>query len=173
MSTYKNRVTRKNCFTCQLNMGVCAGHGKINDEKDTYGLNIEETIKLFPNGCDDYEISFESFIEEEEYIEKIMEKNWMERMKDINSYEGFEKLELYGYEIQEMFKKYNEKYGNHYSKTRKTNLDIKKKFPQLEMNEKYRLLIERDCWENIFCGIFELNEDNNLGFFACVDKMKK
>lgn len=48
-------MAKKNCNTCEFNFGeICAGHGTIeNETKDTYGMEIKKTKKLFPNGCDD------------------------------------------------------------------------------------------------------------------------
>lgn len=46
--------------TCEMNAGsVCMGSGKrIDNGENTYGMDIEETKKMFPNGCGDWEISF-------------------------------------------------------------------------------------------------------------------
>lgn len=43
------------------------GYGKRTDNGEyTYGMPIEDAIKMFPNGCEDYGISLWSFIEDEE-----------------------------------------------------------------------------------------------------------
>lgn len=60
--------TEKNCSTCEFNAGiVCMGSGKRTDNKEnTYGMPIEEAEKMFPNGCNDWGISLNAFIEENE-----------------------------------------------------------------------------------------------------------
>lgn len=60
--------TKKGCDTCEFNAGIaCMGYGKRKDNgQDTYGMSIEETIKMFPNGCSDWGKSLGAFIEEEE-----------------------------------------------------------------------------------------------------------
>lgn len=60
----------KCCNTCEFCMIgddnktlVCAGHNDaFGNGKDTYGMPVKETKKLFPNGCCDYEISFMHFM---------------------------------------------------------------------------------------------------------------
>lgn len=61
------KLVQQNCSTCEFNFGdVCAGHGTRKDNgEDTYGMPIEETDKMFLDGCDDYGISLDSFIEQE------------------------------------------------------------------------------------------------------------
>lgn len=58
--------TKKCCATCEFNAGaVCMGYGKRTDnDKDTYGMKIEEAAKMFPNGCDDWGISLEAYSDE-------------------------------------------------------------------------------------------------------------
>ncbi len=55
------------CATCEFNFGnVCAGHGERTDNKeDTYGMPMEEAEAMFPNGCADWGISLDAFIEQE------------------------------------------------------------------------------------------------------------
>ncbi|WP_346936030.1 hypothetical protein [Clostridium sp.] len=62
-----DKFVEQNCSTCEFNFGdVCAGHGTRKDNgEDIYGMPIEETDKMFPDGCDDYGISLDSFIEQE------------------------------------------------------------------------------------------------------------
>ena len=36
-----------------------------DNSEDTYGMPIEEADKMFPDGCDDYGISLDAFIEQE------------------------------------------------------------------------------------------------------------
>ena len=62
--------TEKCCGSCELcmpnNKGdlICAGGIDLPDGRNTYGMSIEETEKIFPNGCEDYEISFHCFMDE-------------------------------------------------------------------------------------------------------------
>ena len=42
------------------------GSGKRKDNGDsTYGMPMEEAQRMFPHGCDDYEISFSAFVDQE------------------------------------------------------------------------------------------------------------
>lgn len=61
------KKTERNCSTCEFNFGtVCAGYGKRTDNgEDTYGMIMDDAIAMFPNGCDDWGISFDAFCEEE------------------------------------------------------------------------------------------------------------
>lgn len=54
----------RECFTCEMNMGgICAGHVTRPDNgEDTYGITVDETSALFPDGCDDWEPSIEAFV---------------------------------------------------------------------------------------------------------------
>lgn len=54
----------RNCSTCEFNFGdVCAGYGKMKDKYErTYGMSIDDTSKMFPNGCSDYGVSLDYFI---------------------------------------------------------------------------------------------------------------
>lgn len=63
-------AVQKSCETCEFCMPanedlVCAGGTPLPNGSDTYGMKIEETEKLFPHGCDNWEMSFRSFCEEE------------------------------------------------------------------------------------------------------------
>lgn len=62
-----DKLVEKNCSTCEFNFGtVCAGYGKRTDNnEDTYGMPMEEAEKMFPNGCEDYGISFDAFVKQE------------------------------------------------------------------------------------------------------------
>lgn len=57
--------TKKCCETCEFNAGiVCMGYGKRKDNKqNTYGMPIEEAKKMFPDGCSDWGISFNSYVD--------------------------------------------------------------------------------------------------------------
>ena len=47
-----------NCWSCGLNcMIACGGYGKLPDGSYTYGKLPEELVEIFPNGCDDWEIT--------------------------------------------------------------------------------------------------------------------
>lgn len=56
----KLEEVEKCCGTCELNAGVaCMGYGKRTDNGEpTYGMPIEDAEKMFPNGCEDWEVSF-------------------------------------------------------------------------------------------------------------------
>ncbi len=60
--------TERSCKTCEFNFGyVCAGYGKRTDNgKDTYGSPIDEMYAMFPEGCSDWGISLQAFIDERE-----------------------------------------------------------------------------------------------------------
>lgn len=60
-------MTKKSCETCEFNFGnVCAGYGKRTDNgKDTYGSDMDEMEIMFPNGCSDWGVSLNAFIEDE------------------------------------------------------------------------------------------------------------
>lgn len=62
-----DKLVEKNCDTCEFNFGeICAGHGTRADSKaDTYGMPMELAKEMFPDGCDDYGISLDAFIEQE------------------------------------------------------------------------------------------------------------
>ena len=62
-----DRFVEQNCSSCEYNFGgVCAGRGTRKDNgEDTYGMPIEEAYKMFPDSCDDYGISLDSFIKQE------------------------------------------------------------------------------------------------------------
>lgn len=61
------KLVEQNCSICEFNFGdVCAGHGTRTDNgQDTYGMPMEDAEKMFPDGCDDYGISLDAFIEQE------------------------------------------------------------------------------------------------------------
>jgi hypothetical protein len=62
-----DKLVPQNCDSCEFNFGeVCAGYGKRTDNgKPTYGMPMEEAQKMFPEGCEDWGISLDSFIEQE------------------------------------------------------------------------------------------------------------
>lgn len=57
--------SKRSCNNCEFNFDdVCAGHGdRIDNGEDTYGMSITEVKNMFPNGCNDWGISFEAFNE--------------------------------------------------------------------------------------------------------------
>lgn len=63
----KKELIEKSCATCEFNFGtLCAGFGKRTDNgEETYGMAMSEAERMFPNGCEDYGISLEDFIEQE------------------------------------------------------------------------------------------------------------
>lgn len=64
-------MSEKNCTTCEFYNSVCMGYGKRTDNGQfTYGMPIEEAIKMFPNGCEDYGISLRDYIDDMEKDEK-------------------------------------------------------------------------------------------------------
>lgn len=63
-------MTDKCCGTCELCMPIngellCAGGTILPDGRKTYGMKIDETEKLFPNGCDDYSVSLGFYMDDE------------------------------------------------------------------------------------------------------------
>lgn len=58
----ENKVKRC-CDTCEFNAGIaCMGYGKRTDNGAyTYGMSIKETEEMFPNGCEDWGISFAAY----------------------------------------------------------------------------------------------------------------
>ena len=63
-----DKLVEQSCATCEFNFGnVCAGYGTRTDNgKNTYGMPMDEAEKMFPDGCEDYGISLDAFIEQEE-----------------------------------------------------------------------------------------------------------
>lgn len=51
------------CDTCEFNFGdICAGHGKrLDNNEDTYGMAINDALKMFEKGCDDWGLSLLAF----------------------------------------------------------------------------------------------------------------
>lgn len=60
-------MVEQNCSTCEFNFGtVCVGYGKRTDIGGyTYGMFMEQAEAMFPNGCEDWGISLDAFIEQE------------------------------------------------------------------------------------------------------------
>lgn len=60
-------LIEENCDTCEFNAGtVCMGYGtRLDNGMDTYGMPMEEAEKMFSNGCGDYGISLEAYVEQE------------------------------------------------------------------------------------------------------------
>lgn len=53
-----------NCDSCEFNVGVCCGSGVRTDNKEsTYGMPITEAKKMFPDGCESYEVSLKAYSE--------------------------------------------------------------------------------------------------------------
>lgn len=57
--------TEKCCRTCEFNAGnVCMGTGKrVDNRESVYGMTIKEAMEMFPNGCSDWGISLQAFID--------------------------------------------------------------------------------------------------------------
>ena len=64
----EEKIIGRSCATCEFNCGmVCCGMGtRIDTGKKTYGMAICESTVMFPEGCDDYGISLQSFIVKEQ-----------------------------------------------------------------------------------------------------------
>lgn len=62
-----DKLVEQSCATCEFNFAfVCAGYGTRTDNGEkTYGMPMEKAEEMFSQGCDDYGISLESFIEQE------------------------------------------------------------------------------------------------------------
>lgn len=57
---------KKSCDTCEFYNTACMGSGiRTDNNESTCGMPIEEAMKMFPNGCEDWGISLEAFIDEE------------------------------------------------------------------------------------------------------------
>ena len=54
---------KETCATCQYNLGdICAGFGERSDNGElTFGMPIEETKAMFPQGCEEYTVSAEAY----------------------------------------------------------------------------------------------------------------
>ena len=56
------RITKDDdsCDKCQFNLGdICAGFGERRDNGElTFGMGMEQAKAMFPNGCEEYKISF-------------------------------------------------------------------------------------------------------------------
>lgn len=49
------------CSTCRFNFdGICASHTFI-DNVDLYGSSIASMESVYPDGCDEYEVSLDLF----------------------------------------------------------------------------------------------------------------
>lgn len=62
-----DKLVEQACATCEFNFGaVCAGYGTRTDNGEkTYGMSMDEAEDMFPQGCEDYGISLDAFIEQE------------------------------------------------------------------------------------------------------------
>lgn len=61
-----DKLVEMSCDTCEFNFGnICAGDGvRTDNQKSTYGMDIELAKSMFPEGCADYGISLGAFIEQ-------------------------------------------------------------------------------------------------------------
>lgn len=54
---------QRNCTTCEDYHGICMGNGvKRDDNKSTFGMPLEDALRMFPNGCEAYHISLEAYM---------------------------------------------------------------------------------------------------------------
>ena len=62
-----DKLVEQACATCEFNFAaVCAGYGTRTDNGEkTYGMSMDEAEDMFPQGCEDYGISLDAFIEQE------------------------------------------------------------------------------------------------------------
>lgn len=44
-----------NCYNCIFNMSDSPFHSVCAGRTDIYGMDIDEVVKLYPNGCDEWE----------------------------------------------------------------------------------------------------------------------
>lgn len=63
-----DKFVEENCYNCEFNFGnVCAGHGiNVDNGKDPYPMPMEQAIAMFPEGCENFGISLEAFIKQEQ-----------------------------------------------------------------------------------------------------------
>lgn len=61
------------CDTCEFNAGkVCMGFGKRTDNgENTYGMPIEDAKAMFPDGCEDWGLSYPAYVASMEAGESI------------------------------------------------------------------------------------------------------
>ncbi|SFL44307.1 hypothetical protein SAMN05216390_1295 [Lachnospiraceae bacterium KH1T2] len=59
-----NLKIERNCKNCEFNAGNrCMGEGRrIDNGAETYGMPLSETTNMFPNGCDDFGISYMAYV---------------------------------------------------------------------------------------------------------------
>lgn len=63
----QEKLVERSCATCEFNFGnVCAGYGTRTDNgEETYGMPMNEAEAMFPEGCEGYGISLNTFVEQE------------------------------------------------------------------------------------------------------------
>ena len=63
----EEKKLKPSCDSCKFNFGtVCAGSGiRTDNGENTYGMPMDVARKMFPDGCRDYGISLDGFIEQE------------------------------------------------------------------------------------------------------------
>ena len=63
----RDEMNKQSCATCEFNCGlVCGGYGTRTDNGEkTYGMLIDKAEEMFPQGCEDYGISLNAFVEQE------------------------------------------------------------------------------------------------------------
>lgn len=72
-----DKRVERHCNNCKFNFGsVCASHGvRLDNGESTYGMSMEDAIKMFPKGCEEFTISLEEYIAIAEQIEKEVMMN--------------------------------------------------------------------------------------------------
>lgn len=61
----ENIITKKGCESCDFYSQVCMGYGKRTGTGEyTYGMPIDEAVKMFPNGDRDWGTSLGTYIKE-------------------------------------------------------------------------------------------------------------
>lgn len=66
-ANHVDKLIEISCATCEFNFGsVCAGYGTRTDNGEkTYGMPMNKAEEMFPQGCEDYGISLDAYIEQE------------------------------------------------------------------------------------------------------------
>lgn len=63
-----DKLVEQFCETCEFNFGsVCVGYGTRTDNgEQMYVMPMTDAEVMFPHGCEEYRISLEAFIEQEQ-----------------------------------------------------------------------------------------------------------
>lgn len=65
---------KQHCSTCIFNSGSsCIGHGTRRDNHtDTYGMSIMNTIKMFPTGCERWQMSASAYCNLSKFANNVL-----------------------------------------------------------------------------------------------------